>query len=63
MEIRIAAAMVILNLDFEFAPDDDGKEMFERTTDHFTSLPGPLRLAFKRRDEELEVARMTATQC
>ncbi|PHH92770.1 hypothetical protein CDD83_5176 [Cordyceps sp. RAO-2017] len=44
MEIRVAAALLLTEFDFEFAPGEDGTDMFARATDYFTTTPGPLRL-------------------
>lgn len=49
MEIRVAAALIITKLDFEFAPGEDGTKMFSEAIDYFTTTPGPLRLIFKPR--------------
>lgn len=49
MEIRVAAALVIDRFDCEFAAGEDGTDLFDKTTDHFTSIPGPLKLVLKER--------------
>ena len=49
MEIRVAAALLITQLDFSFAPGEDGTRMFSEAIDYFTTTPGPLQLVFKPR--------------
>ncbi|CAH0026871.1 unnamed protein product [Clonostachys rhizophaga] len=49
MEIRVAAAQLIMEFDFEFAPGEDGTKMFTEAIDYFTTTPGPLNLVFKSR--------------
>ncbi|KAE8374947.1 cytochrome P450 [Aspergillus bertholletiae] len=49
IEIRVAAALLLTEFDFEFGPDEDGRSMFEDAIDYFTTSPGPLRLVFRER--------------
>ncbi|KAI0485232.1 cytochrome P450 [Xylariaceae sp. FL0804] len=49
MEIRVAAALLVTEFDFEFAPGEDGSKMFSEATDFFTTTPGPLHLVIKSR--------------
>ncbi|KAL4993614.1 cytochrome P450 [Aspergillus recurvatus] len=44
MEIRIAAALLLTQLDFQLAPGEDGKRMFSEALDNFTCTPGPLKV-------------------
>ncbi|KAE8357309.1 cytochrome P450 [Aspergillus caelatus] len=49
IEIRVAAALILTEFDFEFAPGEDGQRMFSEAIDYFTTSPGPLHLVFKDR--------------
>lgn len=49
MEIRVAAAMILTEFDFAFAPGEDGTQMFTKATDFFTTTPGPLYLTLQSR--------------
>lgn len=44
MEIRVAAALFFSTFDYEFAPGEDGKAIFDDASDYFTITPGPLKL-------------------
>ncbi|PLB54708.1 putative cytochrome P450 monooxygenase [Aspergillus steynii IBT 23096] len=52
MEIRVALALILTELDFEFAPGENGKGLFTESLDYFTTTPGPLHLVFRSRAGE-----------
>jgi hypothetical protein len=47
MEMRIAAALLITNFDFSFAPEEDSESVLTKATDFFTAAPGPLKLVLR----------------
>ncbi|KAJ5540922.1 cytochrome P450 [Penicillium frequentans] len=49
MEIRVALALLVMQFDWEFAPGEDGQQMFEGLLDFFTTVPGPLNVVIKER--------------
>ncbi|KAI9039285.1 cytochrome P450 [Aspergillus affinis] len=49
MEIRVALALVLTQLDFEFAPGESGQRLFTQAIDYFTMSPGPMHLVFRTR--------------
>ncbi|KAH8594231.1 putative benzoate 4-monooxygenase cytochrome P450 [Bisporella sp. PMI_857] len=55
MEVRTAAVLLLDKFNFEFAPGEDGTELFKQTKDCFSWAPGPLNLVFKERTPELKV--------
>jgi tryprostatin B 6-hydroxylase len=49
MELRCVLAKLITAFDVEFAAGEDGTDLIQKSRDHFTIEPGPLRLVFKPR--------------
>lgn len=50
MEIRVALALLVTQFDWEFAPGEDGQQMFDGLLDFFTTVPGPLNVVIKERN-------------
>ncbi len=49
MEMRIVTTLLVAQFDIEFAPGDDGTELFENLRDAFATVPGKLELIFRPR--------------
>ncbi|PYI26789.1 cytochrome P450 [Aspergillus indologenus CBS 114.80] len=52
MEIRVAAALIFTELEFQFAPGESGQRLFKESLDYFTTSPGPMNLVFTTRTEK-----------
>ncbi|KND87186.1 Tryprostatin B 6-hydroxylase [Tolypocladium ophioglossoides CBS 100239] len=50
IEIRVAAACIFIEFDFDFAPGEDRTRIFTEATDFFTTTPGPLYLVLRSRE-------------
>ncbi|KAI5864893.1 cytochrome P450 [Durotheca rogersii] len=50
MEIRTLAVVLFDYFNISFAPGDDGTLLHDKTLDCFSTIPGPLRLKFERRE-------------
>lgn len=50
LELRLLTSQLITLFDVSFAPGETGKQLLEKSTDHFTMGLKPLNLIFKRRN-------------
>jgi hypothetical protein len=50
MQIRTLVAKIIMGFDVGFAPGEDGRNLLEKSRDHFTLGLEDLNLEFKKRD-------------
>jgi hypothetical protein len=50
MQIRTLVARIVMNFDISFAPGENGKNLVEKSRDHFTLGLEDLNLVFKRRE-------------
>jgi cytochrome P450 len=51
MELRVVMAKLLLTFDVSYAPGETGKDLVEKSRDHFTIETGPLNLVFTRRKD------------
>lgn len=49
MELKILLTKLLMTFDVSLAPGETGKDLIEKSRDHFTIETGPLNLVFKER--------------